>query len=182
MPKFLKRLLISLGILAVLAFAGYHYMRSQTKKASPEAVAVYSQNDLTLEVRYCQPAKKGRDIFGGLLPYGEVWRTGANEATTLSTNKAINFGGTEVKAGTYTLWSIPGPDSWSVILNDKQYGWGVAWGGVASREAANDVAMVRVPAGMPVTPQELFTIRFQEEPLALVLEWDDVMVAVPITQ
>lgn len=182
MPKFLKRLLIALVLLGVLGFLGLRYMQSETKKASPETAATFSQNELNMEVRYSGPYKKGREIFGGLVPYDEVWRTGANEATTFSTDKNINFGGASVKAGTYTLWTIPGKDSWSVILNDKRYGWGVSWGGVASREPAHDAATVNVAVNKRAEVLEQFNIRFQDEPLALVLEWDDVMVAVPITQ
>lgn len=180
MSKALRIFLIILGAVLILGFIGLQVMTKQTKKHSPEDNVTLVQGDLELGVRYCRPFKKGRNIFGGLLPYGEVWRTGANEATTFSTNTEIDFGGTRVKPGTYTLWTIPGPDEWKVILNDKRYGWGVSWGGVASREAEHDIATAVVPVAMPVASIEQFTIRFSEEPLALVLEWDDTMVSVPL--
>lgn len=182
MSRTIKWLLFGIAALAVIGYMGFRHLQSQTKMASPEAVAAFTQNELHLEVRYCRPYKKDREIFGGLVPYGEVWRTGANEATTFTSNKDFNFGGTAVKAGTYTLWTVPGPDNWTVILNEKRYGWGVGWGGVASREAGHDAASVTVPVAKLEGSLEQFTIRFDQEPPALVLEWDDVMVAVPITQ
>jgi len=180
MSKALRIFLIVLGAILVLGFIGFRVMTDQTKKHSPEEVVTLVQGDLELEVKYCRPFKKDRKIFGGLLPYGEVWRTGANEATTFTTNAEIELGGTRVKPGTYTLWTIPGPTEWKVILNDKQYGWGVSWGGVASREADHDVATATVPTGAMVENVEQFTIHFTEEPLAMVLAWDDVMVSVPL--
>ena len=77
--------------------------------------------------------KKGREIFGGLVPYNEVWRTGANEATTLTVNKDIKFGDQRLPAGTYSLWTIPQQTQWTVILNSEIPGWGVSWGAKAAR-------------------------------------------------
>lgn len=180
MPKFLRILLIVLGALLLIGFIGLRVMQSQTKQHSPEDTVTLQADGLGLEVRYCRPYRKGRTIFGGLVPYDEVWRTGANEATTFSTTTAIDFGGTRVEPGTYTLWTIPGQQQWKVILNSKQYGWGVTWGGVASREPQFDVATVTVPVQVPVEAIEQFTIRFRNSPLAMVLEWDAVMVEVPL--
>lgn len=180
MSKALRIFLIVLGAILILGFIGLRVMTKQTKKHSPEEVVTVVQGDLELEVKYCRPFKKGRKIFGDLVPYGEVWRTGANEATTFTTNSEIYFGGTRVKPGTYTMWTIPGPNEWKVILNDKRYGWGVSWGGVASREAEHDVAIATVPTGVMVERVEQFTIHFSETPLELVLTWDDVMVSVPL--
>lgn len=180
MSKLVRILLIILGALLVLGYIGLEMGKKRTKRHSPEAVATITTGTTTLEVKYCRPFRKGRRIFGALVPHGEVWRTGANEATTFTTSTDITFDGTAVKAGTYTLWSIPGPAEWKVMLNAKRYGWGVKWGGVASHEAEHDVAVATVPVGMPVAPVEQFTIRFAKEPLRMVLEWDDVMVEVPI--
>jgi len=180
MSKALRIALIVLGAILILGFIGMRVMTKQTKKHSPEEVVTLADGDLGLEVKYCRPFKKGRKIFGGLVPYGEVWRTGANEATTFTTNAEIDFGSTRVKPGTYTLWSIPGPNEWKVILNDKRYGWGVSWGGVASREAEKDIATAIVPVGTTAVNVEQFTIHFTKEPLAMVMAWDDVMVSVPL--
>jgi len=180
--KYLKWFLIVLGSLLLLAFAGFKFMQYNTKKASPEATVVYSQDGLDLEVFYNRPGKKGRVIFGGLVPYDKVWRTGANEATTFTTSKALTIGGTVLPAGTYTLWTIPGTTEWTVIFNKKMYPWGVDWNSVASREAAHDALRVVVPVEAVPTSEELFTIAFQPSPLAMTLTWDQTRVTVPLAQ
>lgn len=180
MPKFLKWLLIIVLSLVVLAFAGFQVMKSQTKKASPEEVVTFTTGGLTATVDYSRPAKKGREIFGALVPYGQVWRTGANEATTLEVDQAIIFGGTTVPAGKYTLWTIPGAAEWSVILNGKMYGWGVNWDSEAAREPAADVATAKVVPQALEVPVEQFTITVEGEPATLVLQWDRTRVEVPL--
>jgi len=178
--KFLKWFLIILGSLLLLGFAGFKFMQYNTKKASPEATVQYGQDGLDLEVFYNRPGKKGRVIFGNLVPYDKVWRTGANEATTFTTSKALTIGGTVLPAGTYTLWTIPGATEWTVIFNKKMYPWGVDWNSNASREAAHDALRVVVPVEAVATPEELFTIAFQSSPLAMTLAWDQVRVTVPL--
>lgn len=181
MPKILKWSLIGVVLLAVLAFVGFQFMKAQTKKASPEETVSYFLNDLTVEVTYSRPYKKSRAIFGALVPYGKVWRTGANEATTFTINKDIVFGDRPVKAGTYTLWTIPGEREWSVILNRGTYGWGVNFDGEAQRDPLSDVAEVKALVE-PVQPNvEQFTIAVEGDQPALTLTWDNVRVSVPIT-
>lgn len=180
MKKFLKWIAIILGGLFVLLFIAFKIMQANTKKHSPEDTVVYTQGEMEMSVFYNRPSKKGRDIFGGLVPYGEVWRTGANEATTFETNRDITFGGQPLPAGKYTLWTIPGPNTWTVIINDKMYGWGVGFQG-ASREAEYDVLKVDVPVQKLDQVVEQFTIAFeQQNGLALTLMWDQTKVAVPI--
>ncbi len=101
------------------------YDRYATKAYSPEETVTYEENSLDLEVFYNRPYKKDRVIFGGLVPYGQVWRTGANEATTFSTNEDLLIDGSTLEAGKYTLWTIPMENSWKVIFNSKMYPWGI---------------------------------------------------------
>lgn len=180
--KFLKWALIVLGSLLILGFSAFKFLQYNTKKASPEDTAVYSQGGLEMEVFYNRPGKKGRVIFGGLVPYGKVWRTGANEATTFTTNKALHIGDGTLPVGKYTLWTIPGEQGWTVIFNSKMYPWGVDWNTIASREAEFDVLRVEVPVEAAPAPTELFTIAFQPTPLALTLTWDQTRVTVPMAQ
>jgi hypothetical protein len=161
MSKFLKWLLIILAALFVIAYFGYNYMKSQTKKASPEEVVTFHVGDLSLEVDYSRPSKKGR--------------------ATVTINKDMRFGNVAVKAGKYTLWSIPGADEWSVILNSKMYGWGVNFDGEAQRDPMADVAQVKVPVRHIVVPMEQFTIAVEGDPTELTLTWDDVQVGVPVS-
>lgn len=179
MNKFLKWGLIILAALAVVFMITFKVMQGQTKKHSPEQTVEFTQGDAKVSVFYNRPYKKGRKIFGELVPYGEVWRTGANEATTFSTNKDLRIDGQPLPPGKYTLWTIPEKDYWTIIFNNKQYPWGVNFSGVASRDPAADVLQVRAPVTAPAGIVEQFTIRFEEgdEP-ALILEWDDARVAV----
>lgn len=179
--KFLKWAGIIVVTLGIVLFAAIQWMTSNTKKNSPEETIVQTINDTDFEIFYCRPYKKGRDIFGNLVPYGEVWRTGANEATTFSVSKPVNFGGKQLPAGKYTLWTIPGQDSWKVILNSQMYGWGVSFDGVASREKGFDVLGVDVPVQQTSSVVEQFTIKLVEStPTKLSLSWDNVLVEVPI--
>ena len=180
MRRSIKWLLITATALVVIAIAGFRYMKVQTKKASPEETVVFRSADLEVTITYSRPFKKDRQIFGGLVPYGKVWRTGANEATTVMLSKAITFGNTPVQAGTYTMWTIPGPDEWTVMLNGKMYGWGVNFDGEAQRDPLADVAQATVPVRRLDTPVEQFTIAVEGDPMALTLTWDDQQVAVPL--
>ena len=176
--KALKWIGIVLGILLIAGYFGFEYMKIQTKKASPEEIVEYKQGDKMLSVFYCRPYKKGRDVFGDLQPYGEVWRTGANEATTFTTKTTIDFGGAVVEPGSYTLWTIPQKTQWTVILNSKMYDWGVGFDG-ASREAEYDVAKINVPVQSLDEVVEQFTIEFVYN-VNMNLSWDKTKVSVPI--
>ncbi|MBS1583397.1 MAG: DUF2911 domain-containing protein [Bacteroidetes bacterium] len=181
--RFLIRLIIIVAALLALAFIGFKVMQHQTKKASPEATVTYAKDGLDIEVFYNRPSKKGRVIFGGLVPYGVVWRTGANEATTFRTGQDLTIGGKTLPAGKYTLWTIPGEKDWQVIFNKKMYGWGVDFNASASREPAEDALQVTVP--VEALPQEVeqFTISIEDTPgPTLVLAWDRTRVAVPLHQ
>lgn len=178
MSRALKITFISIAVIVGLLFGGFKYMQSQTKKASPEAVASGAFGDATVSVNYCQPSVKDRTIFGELVPYGEVWRTGANEATTFTTSSDLMIQGQTLPAGTYTLWTIPGESEWQVIWNSGEYSWGVSWGGVASREADKDVLTVTVPVSPQNPALEMFTIGFGASDMSM--SWDDISVSVPM--
>jgi hypothetical protein len=181
MHKFLKWSLVALAALFVLGYFGFQYMKSQTKKASPEETVSFTLGSGTVEVNYSRPSVRGRSIFGGLVPYGKVWHTGANEATTITFSQDVLFGDKSVPAGTYTLWTIPGPDTWQVMVNSKMYGWGVNFDGEAQRDPLADVAEVKVPVRHLTAPVEQFTIAGTNDPAELTLSWADVQVGVPLS-
>jgi hypothetical protein len=181
MKKFFKWTAIIVGSLLVIMFAFFKYMQYNTKKASPEVRVEYKKNGKDISVFYCSPSKKGRIIFDSLVPYGKVWRTGANEATTFTTGTNLNIAGKALPAGKYTLWTIPGKDEWTVIWNGKQYGWGVDFNSVPLREADADVLQVKVPAQTMENSQERFSITFPDsDSLKMVLAWDKTKVEVPV--
>ncbi|HEY0610451.1 MAG TPA: DUF2911 domain-containing protein [Chitinophaga sp.] len=129
-----------------------------------------------VKISYGQPSKKGRVIFGQLEPYGKVWRTGANEATEITFAKDGTFGGKPVKAGTYTLFTIPGEKEWSVILNSELKQWGAY---KYNEIKGKDVLQVKAPATtISGAPVEKLTITFPEN--KFVLEWDQTRVEVPM--
>lgn len=181
MNKLLRRFLVAVASLALILLVAFKFIQYNTKKASPETTVELKKDGTEISVFYSQPSKKGREIFGGLIPFGKVWRTGANEATTFTTNKDIMFGGKPVPAGKYTLWTIPEADHWTVILNGKQYSWGVAFSnGEASREAASDIVKVEIPVESVTMPLEMFNISFDEATPAMILSWDKTKITVPL--
>lgn len=128
-----------------------------------------------VKVSYGQPSKKGREIFGKLVPFGEVWRTGANEATEITFAKDASFGGQSVKAGTYSLFTIPGEKEWTIILNSELKQWGSY---DYEKIKAKDVLKVTVPVNKVSTSVEKLTFRFEKG--NMVIEWDTTQVKVSI--
>lgn len=125
------------------------------------------------KVIYSRPMKNGRTIFGDLIPYDKVWRTGANEATEIKFFKDVTFGGKKVAAGTYSLFSIPGESKWTIILNAGLDQWGAY-----SYKEDQDVVRVEgaVSAGDEV---EAMAIIFHED--QLIIAWDKTRVSVPVS-
>ncbi|PJB11366.1 MAG: hypothetical protein CO119_11610 [Flavobacteriales bacterium CG_4_9_14_3_um_filter_40_17] len=180
--KIFKWVLIVAIALALISYGIFALNRANTKKFSPEDTISYIKNDLQLSVFYNRPFKKGRPIFGALVPFGEVWRTGANEATVFTTNKDLMLEGQVLPAGKYTLWTIPNSDIWEVIFNSKQYVWGVDSEGKASRDPAFDVLNIKISIDKKMDITEQFTIYFTEinSQTNMVFEWDQTKVSVPI--
>lgn len=174
----MKKIFTIIGVILLVLLIGYFGLRTYTKGASPEATASYQKGGLEIKVDYCRPAKKGRVVFGELEPYGKVWRTGANEATEIMFNKPVSFGGKNLQAGTYTLFTIPQKDRWTVILNSALDQWGAF-----SYDESKDVLRVEAKADSTAEVTEMFTIDFVEANNAAVhmrLMWDHTKVEVPI--
>lgn len=174
-PKTKKILIAVAGFIVVVGVAVYSMML-YTSSFSPEATVNYDQNGLIIKVVYCQPAKKGRTIFGSLLPYGKVWRTGANAATLFETNRDVMVAGQMLKAGKYSLWTIPDQAEWTIIFNGQTGQWGT------QHDDAQDLLKVKVPAGALATDQETFNVNLTStgEGAEMTLAWDVVQVKVPI--
>lgn len=185
--KVLRWILIVLAAVVILfVFVGMPYLREQTKKNSPQKVANYDKNGMKLTVYYSSPFKKGRIIFGELVPYNEVWRTGANEPTTFTTATDIKIGTHDLEAGTYSLWTMPGEQHWKVMFNDEVPDWGVtlsSGGRKTTRDESRDVLQMEVPVIALPGPEESFTIRFEDAgQLYLDLIWDQTKIQVPISR
>lgn len=176
----LKKILKIVAIILLVLFVAYQVLQYTTKKASPEQTVNFEDGTTKISLFYNSPSKKGREIFGALVPYGTVWRTGANEATTFETNKDLTIGGNTLAAGKYTLWTVPNASSWSVIWNKGEYDWGVSWGGVASRDAAKDALEVSVPTIALTDVQESLSLKIGKDSTTnLQIAWDKTLVRVP---
>ena len=182
----MKRFLIITGVavaaLIVLAGVTRFLVNKHEKSFSPEENISFEQDKLQIRVFYNRPFKKGREIFGQLVPFDEVWRTGANEATTFETNQDLTIEGRRLRKGKYTLWTIPGQETWSVIFNSEYGQWGIGPDGSANRDPHRDVLSVEVHPVQSEREFEQFTISFEKvgEDLEMVLIWDKTLVAVPI--
>jgi hypothetical protein len=175
---------ILLAVVAVLftlsqASAQCKPQPDQHPPLSPAAQASTTLNGKALTVYYCAPSMRGRKVMGGLVPYGKVWRTGANTSTTLHTEADLHIGDTSVPAGTYTLYSLPSAEGWKLIIN-KQVG---QWGTVYHQE--QDLARVPMMKGpAPASPVQEFKITFEHtmgNKTQLHLIWEKTNVYVPIT-
>lgn len=183
MKKFLIFTVIGVVVIvALMAVIGY-MNTVKTKSFSPEGEVVFTDEGLVIKVFYNRPYKKGREIFGALVPYGKVWRTGANEATTIEINKNIVIEGKTLKAGKYSLWTIPGPESWTIIFNAEYGQWGINSKAEANRDPARDVLTVDALVVQAKQEFEQFTISFEKtgEDAEMVLIWDKTLVAMPFT-
>lgn len=170
------------GIVIFLALVLLLIFRYTTKAHSPEDTVTFNHDGLKLEVYYNRPYKRDREIFGNIVPYNEVWRTGANEATTFETNKDILVDGSKLKAGKYTLWTIPMENSWKIMFNSKMYPWGINLEKEAYRDPRFDSLVLERPVENTEIIREQFTILFEEsgEFVDMILAWDNTSVSIPI--
>jgi len=147
-------------------------------KSSPLAVATARFKTTYIKITYSQPHKRNRDIFGSLVPYGQVWRTGANEATEITITKDITINSILLKAGTYSLFTIPEKDHWTISLNNDLGLWGSY-----NYNAKQDVFRFSVPVqSTGDVIYEPFTIQFDQrnEVADLLMMWDKTKVSMPI--
>jgi hypothetical protein len=180
----MKNYVVIAGIILLVLAGALMLWRNQVKSKSPEDGVDFIEGDLKIHVYYNRPYKKGREIFArdGLVPFGKVWRTGANEPTYIETNKILIIKGQELKPGKYSIWTIPDEHSWKVIFNSEYPSWGINFNGEANRNPETDVVNVEVPTAAIDTEIEQFTIsieRIDEEELELIFQWDKTLVAVP---
>src|SRR5881409_3728538 len=155
MQKRIVTLCLSMFVLiAVAALA----QEEKASRPSPAAQAQCQFEDgKTIRVDYSSPRAKGRKIYGGLVPFGEVWRTGANSATTFVTSADINVGGKAVPAGSYTIFTVPTADKWTLIINKKTGEWGIPYKYESDELARVDMQVSKLPS-----PMENFTISYEK--------------------
>lgn len=150
----------------------------KSKRPSPPATATGTVNGATITIDYSSPGVKGRKIWGGLVPYDQVWRAGANEATLFTTSKDIQVEGKKLPAGKYSLYAIPGEKEWVIIFNSKTGQWGVKEDESTTEEPANDVLRVTVKPEKSSAFNE--RMKFVIEGNGFALEWENLKVPVSV--
>ncbi len=178
---------IYLLIIVVIGVLGYQFFTKTglfNKPLSPKDTAGIEINDLDLKVVYNRPSKRNREVFGALVPFNKVWRTGANEATTFETNHDLLINGIKLPKGKYTLWTVPMEDKWKVMFNSKQYDWGVNEKMEPNWDPNYDVVEVEVPAQKLDKTVEQFTVAFDNttDDLKMTMAWDNIKIEVPLKE
>ena len=178
-----KLLLIAVPFFVVVTLVSAQ--QDKSKRPSPPASAECKFSDgKTIKTDYSSPRAKGRKIFGqesekAVVPYGKIWRTGANEATTFVTDTNVTVGGKSIPAGSYTLFTIPNADKWTLIINKKNAEWGIPY-----KYEADELARVDMKVSKTKAPVENFTIAFDEggSKCTLRMEWENTSASVEITK
>lgn len=169
-------------LLAIALYCTASFTQAQVKMPAPSPTQTIKQDFAlgNVELTYSRPSIKGRKIFGNLVPFGKVWRTGANSATIIKFNDPVEINGKKIDTGSYALYTIPNEESWEVILNKGTSNWGTN-----GYKESDDVVRFNVPPMKMKSPAlETFTMQFaniKPESCELHIMWDKSVVAIPIT-
>lgn len=164
--------------LCLLVSAAVAVAQEQKKPLSPPAKASASLAGKAITIDYSAPSKRDRAIMGALVPYGKLWRTGANAATTLTTEADLMIGGLHVPAGTYTLLTIPNEKEWTLVISKQSGLWGTN-----GYDEANDLGRVAMTVAPVQDSVETFTIGIApagDKKGILSMKWENVEASVPV--
>ncbi|MDQ6707029.1 MAG: DUF2911 domain-containing protein [Acidobacteriota bacterium] len=171
----------TLFVAVLLAGAGLTMSAQETKKKSapsPPADTSVTIDGKKIAIEYAAPSMRERKIFGGLVPYGQVWRTGANAATTLKTEADLDINGLQVPKGEYTLYTLPSQNEIMLIVNKQTGQWGTEY------SQGQDLGRVKMTVSRPQGPVETFKITLTSEggkKGKLTLAWENTVASVPFT-
>jgi hypothetical protein len=169
--------LFAFGILCCAAlFADAQSIK--TPQPSPGQTLRQDFGISSIELNYSRPGMKGRKIFGDLVPYGKVWRTGANSATRIKFSDDVTIGGQTLKAGEYAIYTVPNEKEWEIIINKGSANWGTDY------KQEDDILRVKASSVKLDWPVETFTMQFsnvKSNSTDLQIMWDKTLVSVPIT-
>jgi DUF2911 family protein len=177
------RLSILLGcVVVVLIGLTAHGLAGQADEpvlSPPEKASCTFPDGKSIKVNYASPRMRGRKIFGGLVPYGEVWRAGADEATTFSLNTPVLVQQTVLPAGNYTIFTLPSQSKWVLIISKETGEWGIPYPGQKS-----DFARADMQVSKRASPLEDFTISFEKasDRCTMRLDWETTRASVDITE
>jgi hypothetical protein len=176
MRKLLQLKTLSLLVMAFLvSTVAFGQKKPQASPADSTSGTVAGS---TIKISYHSPSVKGRKIWGGLVPYDKVWRTGANEATIFTTSKDIKIGGKTLPAGKYSLYTIPGEKEWKIIFNSQTGQWGIKMDGSTTDDASKDVLVATATPMKSKSMNERFKIEVNSK--GFVLLWENLAVPVMI--
>ncbi|MBL0357032.1 MAG: DUF2911 domain-containing protein [Chitinophagaceae bacterium] len=172
----MKKILAAIVLISLL----YTQVMAQVKMPAPSPVQTVKQDFGmgSIELIYSRPGTKGRKVFGDLVPNGKLWRTGANEATRITFTETVEIGGKKIDSGTYAVYTIPGEDSWEIILNKGIQNWGID-----GYKEAEDVARFKIMPVKTKTMVETFTMQFtniKAESCDLEILWEKTIASIRI--
>ena len=175
----MKTNLLRMTCAACIGLTALIGVQAQTKKPMPSPPAETSQtvDGKTVSIHYNAPSMRGRKIFGGLVPYDKVWRTGANPATSLKTDINLKIGSATVPAGSYTLYTLPSASGWKLIINKQTGQWGTKY------DQSQDLARVDMKTDTLSSPQEVMSITlepFHDKTSSLHVRWETTDASVPV--
>lgn len=171
----MKKLFIPL---LLLIFSVHSQAQINKPAPSPRAQAEHQVSMITVNLDYGQPGVKGRDIYGSMIPYGKVWRTGANSSTKIKFSGDVELGGNKLPAGEYALYSIPGEKEWTIIIHDNTKLWGAG-----NYDPANDIFRFKAPVTTLKDFHETFSIGFEDyksDGANMVIHWENTKVTIPV--
>ncbi|MCU1269346.1 MAG: hypothetical protein JWN74_640 [Acidobacteriaceae bacterium] len=175
------RKIAAFAALIVIAFSTVSFaQQDKSKRASPPAQAQCKLSDgKTITVDYSSPRAKGRKIFGELVPYGQVWRTGANEATTFVTTAALSADGKDLPAGNYTIFTLPEQNKWTLIVSKHTGQWGIPY-----KYESEEIARIPMSVSKTPSPVENFTISFDQggSTCTMKLGWEETQASVQFSE
>ena len=164
----------------VLVMVGVFQLNAQQghPRQSPKMTATGKIGEANVTITYSSPSVKGRKIWGDLVPYDKVWRTGANEATVIETDKDLLIEGKKLPAGKYSLYTIPGEKEWQVIINTQTGQWGIQRSGETTRDASKDVLVITVKPHPSDAMEESLVFKINKK--GFVLRWENLEVPVGV--
>lgn len=172
----MKKLLLS--SIAITCFAILSIAQVKMPAPSPTQTVKQDFGIGTIELIYSRPSAKGRKVFGDLVPFNKLWRTGANAATRLTFSEPVEMGGKKIDTGTYVLYTIPGVDNWEIILNKGLENWGID-----GYKETQDIVRFKVEPMKMKKKLETFTIEFSDvkpETCSLDIKWEKTSVSIPV--
>jgi hypothetical protein len=161
-----------------VAFTSLTAQELKLPALSPTSTITQEFSTSKIEITYSRPSMRGRKVFGDLVPFGSVWRTGANAATKITFGEEVEIGGTKIPAGSYSFYSIPGQNEWEIIINKNTGNWGAM-----GYDTKDDVVRVKVKSTTLSQATETFTMWVSNitfSSCSIDLAWENTMVSVPV--